>query len=102
MERSLTSKKSLCAFAATSVISGRVEGEPGRQRVSGSFAVVDRVPVNRREKKPGGRPPLLTVEISLPEVEELQKPVQEGLDKGGLTYDEIAAGLEAVELTTAQ
>jgi hypothetical protein len=35
---------------------------------------------------------LLTVEISLPEVEELQKLVQEGLEKGVLTYDEIAAG----------
>ncbi len=98
MERSLSSKKSLFAFAATSVISGRVEGEPGRQRVSGSFAFVDRVPVNRREKKPGGR----TVEISLPEVEELQKLVQEGLEKGVLNYDEIAVGLEDVELTKEQ
>jgi RNA polymerase primary sigma factor len=75
---------------------GREEG------VSGSFAFVDRVPVNRREKKPGGRPPLLTVEISLPEVEELQKLVQEGLEKGVLNYDEIAAGLEDVELTKEQ
>src|SRR3954447_22543019 len=52
--------------------------------------------------KPGGRPPLLTVEISLPEVEELQKLVQEGLEKGVLNYDEIAAGLEDVELTKDQ
>ena len=37
---------------------------------------------------------MLTVEISLPEVEELQKLVQEGLEKGVLTYDEIAAGLD--------
>jgi RNA polymerase primary sigma factor len=45
---------------------------------------------------------LLTVEISLPEVEELQKLVQEGLEKGVLNYDEIAAGLEEVELTKEQ
>jgi RNA polymerase primary sigma factor len=45
---------------------------------------------------------LLTVEISLPEVEELQKLVQEGLEKGVLNYDEIAAGLEDVELTKDQ
>ena len=41
---------------------------------------------------------MLTVEISLPEVEELQKLVQEGLEKGVLNYDEIAAGLDEVEL----
>ncbi|HEY5661543.1 MAG TPA: RNA polymerase sigma factor RpoD [Gaiellaceae bacterium] len=45
---------------------------------------------------------MLTVEISLPEVEELQKLVQEGLEKGVLTYDEIAAGLDDVELTKDQ
>jgi RNA polymerase primary sigma factor len=45
---------------------------------------------------------LLTVEISLPEVEELQKLVQEGLEKGVLNYDEIATGLEDVELTKEQ
>jgi RNA polymerase primary sigma factor len=45
---------------------------------------------------------LLTVEISLPEVEELQKLVQEGVEKGVLTYDEIAAGLDDVELTKEQ
>src|SRR5216110_2365982 len=45
---------------------------------------------------------MLTVEISLPEVEELQKLVQEGLEKGVLNYDEIAAGLEDVELTKEQ
>jgi RNA polymerase primary sigma factor len=52
--------------------------------------------------KPGGKPPLLTVEISLPEVEELQKLVQEGLEKGVLNYDEIASGLEDVELSKEQ
>jgi RNA polymerase primary sigma factor len=45
---------------------------------------------------------LLTVEISLPDVEELQKLVQEGLEKGVLTYDEIAGGLEDVELSKEQ
>src|SRR3989454_1110648 len=45
---------------------------------------------------------MLTVEISLPEVEELQKLVQEGLEKGVLNYDEIATGLEDVELTKEQ
>ena len=45
---------------------------------------------------------MLTVEISLPEVEELQKLVQEGLEKGVLNYDEIAAGLDDVELSKEQ
>jgi RNA polymerase primary sigma factor len=70
--------------------------------MSGSFAFVDQVPVHQRENLPGGKPPLLTVEISLPEVEELQKLVQEGLEKGVLNYDEIASGLEDVELTKEQ
>ena len=45
---------------------------------------------------------MLTVDISLPEVEELQKLVQEGLEKGVLNYDEIAAGLDEVELSKDQ
>ena len=45
---------------------------------------------------------MLTVDISLPEIEELQKLVQEGQDKGFLTYDEIVAGLEEVDLTKEQ
>ncbi len=45
---------------------------------------------------------MLTVDISLPEVEELQKLVQDGLEKGFLTYDEIVAGLEDVELSKEQ
>jgi RNA polymerase primary sigma factor len=45
---------------------------------------------------------MLTVDISLPDVEELQKLVQEGQEKGFLTYDEIVAGLEDVELTKEQ
>ncbi|MDP9308021.1 MAG: RNA polymerase sigma factor RpoD [Actinomycetota bacterium] len=45
---------------------------------------------------------MLTVEISLPDVEELQKLVQEGLEKGVLNYDEIASGLDDVELSKEQ
>ncbi len=45
---------------------------------------------------------MLTVDISLPEVEELQKLVQDGLEKGFLTYDEIVTGLEEVELSKEQ
>src|SRR6201987_4497497 len=45
---------------------------------------------------------VLTVDISLPEVEELQKLVAEGQEKGFLTYDEIVNGLEDVELTKEQ
>ncbi|MBA3412572.1 MAG: sigma-70 family RNA polymerase sigma factor [Actinobacteria bacterium] len=45
---------------------------------------------------------MLTVDISLPDVEELQKLVQDGQEKGFLTYDEIVSGLEEVELTKEQ
>jgi RNA polymerase primary sigma factor len=45
---------------------------------------------------------LLTVDISLPDVEELHKLVQDGVEKGFLTYDEIAAGLEEIDLTKEQ
>src|SRR5213594_1137992 len=45
---------------------------------------------------------MLTVDISLPDVEELQKLVQDGQEKGFLTYDEIVSGLEDVELTKEQ
>jgi RNA polymerase primary sigma factor len=45
---------------------------------------------------------MLTVDISLPDVEELQKLVEHGQEKGFLTYDEIVAGLEEVELTKEQ
>jgi RNA polymerase primary sigma factor len=71
--------------------------------VSGSFACYRSIePPSTYAKQPGGQLPLLTVEISLPEVEELQKLVQEGLEKGVLNYDEIAAGLDDVELTKEQ
>jgi RNA polymerase primary sigma factor len=47
---------------------------------------------------------LLTVEVSpaLPEVDELQKLVADGQEKGFLTYDEIVTGLEEIELTKEQ
>ena len=45
---------------------------------------------------------MLTVDISLPDVEELQKLVETGKEKGFLTYDEIVTGLEEVELTKEQ
>ena len=45
---------------------------------------------------------MLTVDIALPEVEELQKLVQTGVERGFLTYDEIVSGLEDVELTKEQ
>src|SRR6266568_1107121 len=45
---------------------------------------------------------MLTVDISLPDVEELQKLVETGKEKGFLTYDEIVNGLEEVELTKEQ
>jgi RNA polymerase primary sigma factor len=61
--------------------------------------VVVRV-VNQRY--PGGLAQVLTVDISLPEIEELQKLVETGKEKGFLTYDEIVTGLEEVELTKEQ
>jgi RNA polymerase primary sigma factor len=46
--------------------------------------------------------PVLTVDVTLPEVEELQKLATEGQEKGYLNYDEIAKALEDVELTRDQ
>jgi len=45
---------------------------------------------------------VLTVDIALPDVEELQKLVETGKEKGFLTYDEIVTGVEEVELTKDQ
>ena len=45
---------------------------------------------------------MLSVDIALPEVEELQRLIEQGLERGFLTYDEIVAGLEEVELTKEQ
>jgi RNA polymerase primary sigma factor len=45
---------------------------------------------------------MLSVDIALPEVEELQRLIEQGLEKGFLTYDEIVSGLDDVELTKEQ
>jgi RNA polymerase primary sigma factor len=45
---------------------------------------------------------VLTVDIALPDVEEVHKLVAEGREKGFLSYDEIATGLEDVELSKEQ
>ena len=45
---------------------------------------------------------MLSVDIALPEVEELQRLIEQGLEKGFLTYYEIVTGLDEVELTKEQ
>src|ERR671910_889671 len=45
---------------------------------------------------------MLSVDIALPESEELQRLIDQGLEKGFLTYDEIVSGLDEVELTKEQ
>ncbi len=45
---------------------------------------------------------MLTVDIALPDIEELHKLVESGKEKGVLTYDEIVKGIEEVELTKEQ
>jgi RNA polymerase primary sigma factor len=45
---------------------------------------------------------MLTVDITLPDVDELHRLVTEGQEKGFLTYDEIVGGLEEVDLTKEQ
>jgi RNA polymerase primary sigma factor len=45
---------------------------------------------------------MLSVETALPEVEELHKLVEQGQEKGFLTYDEIAKAVEDVDLTKEQ
>ena len=45
---------------------------------------------------------MLSVDIALPEIEELQRLIEQGLEKGFLTYDEIVTGLDDVELTKEQ
>jgi RNA polymerase primary sigma factor len=45
---------------------------------------------------------MLTVDISLPDIEELKNLVQEGQEKGYLTFDEIASALEEIEVTKEQ
>jgi RNA polymerase primary sigma factor len=45
---------------------------------------------------------LLHVEIALPDVEELHRLVEQGQEKGFLTYDEIVPVLEEIELSKEQ
>ena len=45
---------------------------------------------------------MLSVDTTLPDVEELHKLVEQGLEKGFLTYDEITKSLEDVDLTKEQ
>ncbi len=45
---------------------------------------------------------MLSVETALPEIEELHKLVEQGQEKGFLTYDEIVKSLEDVDLTKEQ
>ena len=45
---------------------------------------------------------MLTVESSLPDIEELARLVETGQEKGFLTYEEIAAVLEEVEISKEQ
>lgn len=45
---------------------------------------------------------MLSVDIALPDIEELHKLVEQGQEKGFLSYDEIVTGLEEVELTKEQ
>jgi RNA polymerase primary sigma factor len=47
-------------------------------------------------------PRMLSVDIALPDIEELQRLIDQGLEKGFLTYDEIVSGLDDVELTKEQ
>ena len=45
---------------------------------------------------------MLSVDIALPDVDELHKLVEQGQEKGFLTYDEITKSLEDVDLTNKQ
>jgi RNA polymerase primary sigma factor len=45
---------------------------------------------------------MLSVEIALPDIEELHKLVEQGQEKGFLTYDDIVNAVEDVELTKEQ
>jgi RNA polymerase primary sigma factor len=56
----------------------------------------------RSSEKEKARVAMLSVDISLPEVDELHRLIEQGLEKGFLTYDEIVTGLDDVELTKEQ
>src|SRR6476660_5153407 len=72
------------------------EGEPG-SGVTGSSGGPFRQPAVT-----GGHAQVRTVDIALPEVEELQKLVETGKEKGFLTYDEIVSGVDELELSKEQ
>ena len=65
---------------------------------SGSLRSRVCLPSTAREKEGS----MLSVETALPEVEELHKLVEQGQEKGFLTYDEIVKSLEDVDLTKEQ
>ncbi len=115
-------------LARRPVLNSRGErvGEIDTRPLTSSFRIADRVTRIRRALEGGGPGDpagsrtrsvvevpscnheagevrdVLTVEISLPDVEELHKLVEDGKEKGFLTYDEIVNGLEDVELTKEQ
>jgi len=78
----------------------RAPGTPGRAG-SGGPALRTSAGQTVRAREEGATTPL-SVEIALPEVEELERLIQQGVEKGFLTYDEIVSGLEEVELTKEQ
>ena len=45
---------------------------------------------------------MLTVDIALPDVEELQKLFEAGKEKGFLTYDEVVAAVDELDLSKDQ
>jgi hypothetical protein len=76
----------------------RLEGsEPGR-RGPGSIRSEGLSPSTARLKARS----MLSVDIALPDVDELHKLVEQGQEKGFLTYDEITKSLEDVDLTNKQ
>ena len=76
----------------------RLEGsEPGR-RWPGSIRSEGLSPSTARLKARS----MLSVDIALPDVDELHKLVEQGQEKGFLTYDEITKSLEDVDLTNKQ
>src|SRR5581483_6071575 len=84
------------------MLRGLLEGEAGEEGVSGPLRVRFVVSSSFRTSRRSYVPELLAVEIVLPEIEELQKLAAEGQEKGFLTYDEIATGLDDVELSKEQ
>jgi RNA polymerase primary sigma factor len=62
---------------------------------------MSQVSIHSSEKE-NARVAMLSVDISLPEVDELHRLIEQGLEKGFLTYDEIVSGLDDVELTKEQ